>query len=398
MEIKEQLEEILKELRASPLLSPPFTYEKSITQDFKKRTDEYYQLIRKLSKRPHLKILKDISRRLINIDNLSDNILKSMSEYLNGSISNAYKLLEHSLEKTEAKKYLLNSAIPLDSLCNNHTPLHRVRSSSAPLQTREEMFHIPFSKRHLVEARRYSISGVPCLYLGTSLLVCWQEMGKPDFDKMYISSFYANENASNYKLLNLAFTLESLLSFTILDIWTSDLPESEHVSRQISNFMIWPLVLACNYPKKHDDGRFNAEYIIPNLLTQWICNNDNNKISGICYKTTKMLNKGNSNIGLNIVLPPKRKISLDDDKEFCAELAKTFLLTKPVAWQVFRTLNVADGDKSLFTLSNDSLSTTSKIDDFDEFLVTHYVKTEFKKIEELIKNMMQFGYLLEAEY
>ena len=38
---------------------------------------------------------------------------------------------------------------------------------------RKDMLHIPFNKRELVKTQRFSISGVPCLYLGATSYVCW---------------------------------------------------------------------------------------------------------------------------------------------------------------------------------------------------------------------------------
>jgi hypothetical protein len=43
--------------------------------------------------------------------------------------------------------------------------LYRVRRKVAPPLTREELFHIPYESRHLVATQRYSIPGLPCLYL-----------------------------------------------------------------------------------------------------------------------------------------------------------------------------------------------------------------------------------------
>ncbi|MFW8247620.1 hypothetical protein ACOIDW_27415, partial [Klebsiella pneumoniae] len=84
-------------------------------------------------------------------------------------------------------RHIQRIAIPLNDICNENKPLFRVRKSDTPLSEREEIFHIPFTERQNVSAQRYSVAGLPCLYLGTSLYVCWQEMNKPDFDKLYLS-------------------------------------------------------------------------------------------------------------------------------------------------------------------------------------------------------------------
>lgn len=56
-----------------------------------------------------------------------------------------------------------------------------------------EMFHIPLDKRGIVETQRYSAPGYPCLYLGSSINACWEELRKPRFDDMMVSLFVVNE-------------------------------------------------------------------------------------------------------------------------------------------------------------------------------------------------------------
>ena len=55
------------------------------------------------------------------------------------------------------------------------------------------MFHIPFNKRGKVETQRYSAPGYPCLYLGSSVNACWEELGQPRFDDMMVSRFVVKE-------------------------------------------------------------------------------------------------------------------------------------------------------------------------------------------------------------
>ena len=53
--------------------------------------------------------------------------------------------------------------------------LYRMRISKETL-SKEKMFHVPFNMREKVSSARFSIPGFPCLYLGTSLEVCWNEI------------------------------------------------------------------------------------------------------------------------------------------------------------------------------------------------------------------------------
>lgn len=49
------------------------------------------------------------------------------------------------------------------------------------------MFHIPITMRRQVGTERYSIPGYPCLYLGNSIYVCWEEMNRPLMSSCWVS-------------------------------------------------------------------------------------------------------------------------------------------------------------------------------------------------------------------
>ncbi|WP_052675768.1 hypothetical protein [Paenibacillus sp. IHBB 10380] len=48
--------------------------------------------------------------------------------------------------------------------------------------TRQEMFHIPFELKGRAATQRYSIPGLPSLYLGSSCYICWEELHRPDLN------------------------------------------------------------------------------------------------------------------------------------------------------------------------------------------------------------------------
>ena len=283
-------------------------------------------------------------------------------------------------------------SVPLSVFCHPGKPLFRVRKSDQIIKERRDIFHIPFSKRYLVNAQRYSVSGLPCLYLGTSIFVCWQEMEKPDFDKLYVSSFIT-ESGSSHRILNLGYNLRSALNINTL-AWLLDNDTEGTMNRVISNLISWPLVLACNYTKQHKNSSFNPEYIIPNLLMQWLSSNENKGIAGIAYRTTKILNQKDSDIGINIIMPPKMDNILDSGYDYCPHLLSVFKFTKPVSWQVFSTLNVkTDGMDEDRLIMGGPTPASGTIEDFDESLVEYYNNTSFKKVQLLIHKMMKHDYL-----
>ncbi|EEW3331022.1 hypothetical protein ACSN6U_000036 [Escherichia coli] len=416
----EELKEISDILENYPELQPPFLARGDLISDFNTRVNCYLNALDYIAvKHPQNVIIKEVRKRKKTITSFSEKITETLKLFLTGNIKEAYSTFDQAITNTKMNDHVFNMTVPLTKLCNIITPLYRVRKSDSVLRERKDLFHIPFKLRHRVSAMRFSVSGLPCLYLGTSIFVCWQEMGKPDFDKLYISSFISNNDNSHVRILDLGYNLTSALRIKPLEfMFDFQNPEitdgldknyledetqnttfnTPWLNDKISKLLAWPLVLACNYTKENPDATFNKEYIIPNLLMQWISSSTNKslqkKISGIAYRSTKILNQKNSDIGINIIIPPQMgEKSLANDG-FCPELKKMFKLTNPVSWSVFSTLemnpkNHAESDHPVSRVPPGA----GHIDDFDESLVEYYETTTFKKVESLIHQMMRYRHI-----
>lgn len=392
MHPSEQINYIANKIKEIPALNPPFEHSDNLIEDFTSRVDSFYILMKELSKNENLTIMADVPNRLRSIEALKLGITESLKHHLSGNINQSYKRFDQALSNTKIIDYISETAVPLNKICNSLKKFYRVRTSNTPLNRREDLFHIPFNLRHRVNTQRYSISGLPCLYLGSSILVCWHEMGKPDFDKLYISAFSGTESSSDLKIIDLAFNLTSTLRFTMIDKFeNSDNDLMEKAKLKIVNLIFWPLVLACNYKKRHN-ASFNIEYVIPNLLMEWVSSSKAKNIFGIAYRTTKFINNKDQEIGINLILPPKSDEMMDENLSFCPTLSKSFKLTNPISWQVFRTLNSDFGENS-YTLRAESYPNTGIIDNFDDFLVDNYKLTEFNHVERLIGNLMKFDHV-----
>jgi hypothetical protein len=93
---------------------------------------------------------------------LCDAIKRCLAEYLLGHPAKAYGILAAALNKVRAH---------LDNMCTVNiakqmSHLYRMRSDLRNSLTPPELFHVCFELRHLVATARYSIPGLPCLYLG----------------------------------------------------------------------------------------------------------------------------------------------------------------------------------------------------------------------------------------
>jgi len=98
--------------------------------------------------------------------------------------------------KTETKeKRILLASSNIDSYFRMRESFHKL--------TKEDLFHIPFHRRHLTQSNRFSLPGIPCIYLSNSLYLCWEELGRPSNKRLYAARFEYNRN--NVRLINLSF-------------------------------------------------------------------------------------------------------------------------------------------------------------------------------------------------
>lgn len=139
------------------------------------------------------------------------------------------------------KTYKITKSMKFDILSTD-VPMYKCRENSKLFHfTKDEMFHIPYDKRHLVGNQRYSLSGLPCLYLGGSAYICWEELGRKDFN---------TTNFCGYSLKNDIKMFDFLLPMVISD------------SSQIERIV---LVLACSLAADRE-SLFKPEYILSQCI------------------------------------------------------------------------------------------------------------------------------------
>lgn len=379
---KAELNKLFENIRRKSTIIPPIKIKQGSTliDDFENKCRKFRDCLDDYLESHDDVLCKRIRNRLRPLKKLQTGIIKCLESFLSGDIKNAYDSFDDMLKSRLISRQIEMICIPLSSLCNEDSPLYRVRKSSTPLSSREDMFHIPFDQRHLVKAQRYSVAGLPCLYLGSSLYICWREMDKPDFDKLYISSFKTKPN-DNTLLFDLG--PDFLYRPSLLRKKGSKTYDYE---TKLAYLALWPLIIACNYLKSHDDSSFVQEYIIPNLLMQWISRNGNTKIAGIAYRSTKLPSNSPGEKGISIVMPPKIRYEEMKNNHFCPKLADTFEFTLPVSWQVLKTIEYIPkyqdlSDKEMLSRKlrlNKQRSLTGNIDDE---ILRIYDLTDFRKLE-----------------
>lgn len=174
---------------------------------------------------------------------------------------------------------------------------------------------IPLNKRNVINNQRYSINGFPCLYLGTSLYVCWEETRRPDLDKVnYVAMRYVKSKP--LKLLDIGIYKE-----------INDINKLKSV--------LLSILCSMEVKEENDNDSFKKEYVFPELvlhsLIDFNITHKNNILDGIVYLSAKYHAdkceyKGVQSIMKNIVLPTRKT-----EGELCDELMSMFTMSKTSA-------------------------------------------------------------------
>jgi hypothetical protein len=195
------------------------------------------------------------------------------------------------------------------------------------------VFHIPFELRHKVQSQRYSVPGLPCLYLGGSLYTCWAEMGRPGFHELFASAFWLRED-QKVRLVDLSQRPNRLVRRLTSSGELQD--DGDHDSL-LCHLTLWPLAALCSIIVKHRDSFFKSEYIIPQILLQWIT--AERAFDGICYSSTHvsaLAPLDRPKVVCNFVFPAQQK--RPDGR--CSFLRQLFKMTEPQSWQLLAALGV----------------------------------------------------------
>lgn len=185
-----------------------------------------------------------------------------------GAIISAYLRGVHHIAVTSAHSFVKEITI---GILPKGARLYKARvAESNYLFSQDEMFHIPYEKRNKIGNQRFSVSGLPCLYLGSSSYICWEELGRVDFSACNFCGF---TNISDVDLYDLA------------------LPVSISSASDIKRIC---LILACSLSAKRED-LFKEEYILPQCIFQALIlrhhyYHSNKKTFGIKYFSAHVLN------------------------------------------------------------------------------------------------------------
>src|SRR5690606_6518189 len=197
-------------------------------------------------------------------------------------------------------------------------PFYRIRVKDSRRNFKQlELFHIPFQKRNEITTKRYSIPGFPCLYISNSIYLAWEELDRPKEDEMH-AMLLRNEQEISY--IDLTFDVyNDYEKFNKIEI-----------KEQLEVLALWPLIAACAVKVCNKDDVFKPEYIVPQLVLQWV--RQEQKVDAIKYSTTRVDLTKNKGIFHNMVLPVKEI----KDKDYCNELVNIFACSPVVSFELLK--------------------------------------------------------------
>lgn len=352
--INKTLKEFLKnEIFNLPIKQPE-------KEDFKtflrKKLDDYIDKLEneleflELERRRYSKSeILDLQKRLVN------HIKKALEKYYMGKPSEAFSEIKKGLDSSN-KNY--KEVLRIRNF-NKNNDFYRIRCHKENfLLPSKDFFHIPFELRGKVKTQRFSIPGFPSLYISTSLYVCWEELNRPNISEFQVVRL------NNNKILK------------IVDL-TPPRSEEDNYNTYYKYLMLWPVILACSISVRNYDDSFKPEYILPQLLLQWV--REEKEIDGIAYQTTHMdfsncLSKGEF---LNIVLP----VSNSKIRGLCDDLKNKFKITEAAS------INLANGESKFIGKPRYREKETIKEIELVKGRSINYSTSIFGKLEMVLSEM-----------
>lgn len=181
-------------------------------------------------------------------------------------------------------------------------PLTFFRCRTGKFQKREDLYPLPSSKLSFCSAQRYSLAGIPCLYLATTTYCCWMEIGRPE--EFSASSYMPIESKKMPpRILNLAFSQRQM----------HNLGKDSRAA-----YLLFPLVMAVSVAVKNPraDANFRPEYTISHLVMRCLSEFG---IAGVAYRSSRIDDAFDLLHMINLAIP-----LFDREKIF-----SDFLITDP---------------------------------------------------------------------
>lgn len=282
----DEIKEIINRLNDNEFKTPL-----SVNEDekyYKDLKEKYDKILADFEKINDTKFLNELKM-------IRGNVLDAIQKYYSGQLTEACELVEAIIKEFAEEKIIIEEVnkhfvfrwIIAGQKVERKKPEKEIDFYKARVAKgietfkADEMIHIPFRKRELVSTQRFSIAGVPCMYLATSTYCCWKELGMPPDNKFNVShvtlkSLTLFNMAVNLRFLKRAITMEDI-DFNEFSVTKDDFIKNY--------FKLWLLNFSCAYNVREDGRNFKSEYIISQLIMLAL---KKNNIDGVIYCSRKI--------------------------------------------------------------------------------------------------------------
>lgn len=297
----------------------------------------------------------------------SKTICDALKAYYSGHISLAHTKIKNLVKSCIDHPLAVNTIN--ESTAFLGTPgteiqFFRARTNDNPNgYSAKEMLHLPLSLRVKTGNYRFSLPGIPSLYLGNSSYVCWLETGMPTEHTFHVSPVLLD---GTQKILNLAVMTRSLW-------YLNDLEENTvHCWLKLLIMMI-----ATSYTVEEEKRFFKSEYIISQSI-MLACKELG--LDGIAYFSKRVKDEIFGYAAINLAL-----FAVYDKNNTYSDICRHLKIDDSYSYMMFKQLKSPNTyrDYPLRSISTGMITnignykrqygySSTKFCDFDKFLFTSW--------------------------
>lgn len=243
-----------------------------------------------------------LSGKIEFIENICTRIVEVSKDYRNGKIKDSFVKSEKVFE--DISQYFFTH---YNSYIDNR--YYRIRKGNFAINDNEDskkkkanLFHIKDIDRRFINSYRYSILGFPCLYLAEGFELACFECGMPS----EFSYCQMRLESNKFKIIDFSERPHELRVYIVNALSNANSEEDkERAYTILLNYIItYPIAIACSLKVENRGDVFVEEYVLPQMLMQWIKNS--NDYDGVRYKSSLKTTLVDGFGANNIVLAVKK--------------------------------------------------------------------------------------------
>lgn len=223
----------------------------------------------------------------------------------------------------------------------------------------KDMLHLPYSLRGRTGNYRFSIPGVPSLYLGNSSYACWIELGRPAEVEFNVSPVLVDEKQ---RILNLAVMNRDFLHLN-----------DGKANRVHTWLKLLMLMIATSYRIKEQGRTFKSEYIVSQSI-MLACKQLG--LDGVAYYSHQVTDQVFAGAAVNVALFAEYKFG----QEY-SDICNHIMIGNSFNYQTFKQLGFANTDAA-YELRTAQAGTRTIIGSYDRQY--RYGMTDFCRFDKFL--------------